>query len=225
MKLFPGAPVGCYALVGSAAFFAGVARAPLTSIVMVFELTRNYALILPVMVSVVISTGVLRVLSRETVYTEKLKRRGIDILGMGRHVTPGDVSVGDVMSVDFPAVPLKLTLGELAARFVESGHHGFPVVNEDGTVYGIVTVYDLQLAEGNGMPPDDAGGGHMLAAGRDGRAGRDAGRGALPRGGPRLWPHTRGRPEPGRAAGGRAAARQPAGGVAPGLRVGPAAER
>jgi len=153
VHLFPGAPVGCYALVGSAALFAGVARAPLTSIVMVFELTRNYALILPVMVAVVISTGVLRVLSRETIYTEKLKRRGIDILGMGRHVTPGDVSVSEVMSVDFPTVPLGLTLGELATRFVESGHHGFPVVNEDGTVYGIVTVYDLQLAEGNGMPP------------------------------------------------------------------------
>jgi CIC family chloride channel protein len=152
VHFFPGAPMGCYALVGSAALFAGVARAPITSIVMVFELTRNYALILPVMIAVVVSTGVVRLLSRETIYTAKLMRRGIDILGMGRHVTPGDVSVADVMTVDFPTVPPKMTLAELANRFVESGHHGFPVLEEDGTVCGIVTLYDLRLAQASGLP-------------------------------------------------------------------------
>lgn len=137
-------------LAGAAALFAGVARAPITSVVMIFELARNYALILPVMTAAIVATGVVRLLSRETIYTEKLIRRGIDLLKMGRARLVAGVRVGDVMSTDFPALPRTMPLCDLAAKFVETAHHGFPVLDEQGKLYGVVTLSDLRAAEQRG---------------------------------------------------------------------------
>jgi CIC family chloride channel protein len=70
---------GAYALVGMGALFAGVTQAPVTAIVMLFELTRDYQIILPLMISCVISAIVAGCLSDETIYTTKLARRGIHL--------------------------------------------------------------------------------------------------------------------------------------------------
>lgn len=73
------APAGAYALVGMAAFFSGVARAPITSILIIFEMTGNYNLVLPLMLTTVSSSLFSKWLSEDTIYTEKLTRRGISI--------------------------------------------------------------------------------------------------------------------------------------------------
>jgi CIC family chloride channel protein len=70
---------GSYALVGMAAVFAGAARAPITAVLIVFELTGEYSLILPLMFAVSLATGVGHLLSRDNVYTAKLLRRGVDL--------------------------------------------------------------------------------------------------------------------------------------------------
>ena len=74
----PGA-AGAYALVGMGAVFAGAARAPITAVLILFELTGEYSIILPLMAAVVLATGISHLLIRETVYTAKLLRRGIDL--------------------------------------------------------------------------------------------------------------------------------------------------
>ena len=150
--LFPGANAGegGYALVGAAALFAGVARAPITSVVMIFELTRNYALILPVMLAVVVATGIVRLLSRETIYTEKLMRRGIDIVKMSRAHLVSGVPVGKVMTTDFPTVRETTGLAELEAKFAETTHHGFPVLDGKGKLCGVVALSDLRAARARG---------------------------------------------------------------------------
>ena len=87
---------GAYALVGMGALFAGAARAPITAVVILFELTGEYTIILPLMLAIVLATGVSHLVSHDTVYTRKLLRRGIDL------DEPGDVrlrqlGVGAVM--------------------------------------------------------------------------------------------------------------------------------
>lgn len=79
--LLPGATAGAgaYGLVGMAAVFAAAARAPITAILIVFELTGDYSIILPLMLAVVVATGLSKVVSDDTIYTLKLRRRGIDI--------------------------------------------------------------------------------------------------------------------------------------------------
>ena len=84
-QFFPeiSAPAGAYALVGMAAFFSGAARAPVTAILILFEMTGDYDIILPLMLTTVISTFFSQIISRETIYTLKLSRRG-SILSKGR---------------------------------------------------------------------------------------------------------------------------------------------
>ncbi|MFT4083235.1 MAG: chloride channel protein [Nocardioides sp.] len=73
------APVGAYAVIGMAAVFAGAARAPITAVVMLFELTGEYSVILPLMVAVALATGLSHRFSPDTIYTRKLSRRGVDL--------------------------------------------------------------------------------------------------------------------------------------------------
>src|SRR5664280_749470 len=80
--LFPAIPIstGAYALVGMAAVFAGAAQAPISAILILFEMTGDYKIILPLMIACVISTLVIKWISKDSIYTMKLRRRGIDIL-------------------------------------------------------------------------------------------------------------------------------------------------
>jgi CIC family chloride channel protein len=70
---------GAYGLVGMAAVFAGASHAPIAALVIVFELTGEYSIILPLMTAVALATGVSHLVSRRTIYTLKLLRRGVDI--------------------------------------------------------------------------------------------------------------------------------------------------
>ncbi|GAB3296995.1 chloride channel protein [Parasphingorhabdus pacifica] len=70
---------GMYGLIGMGATFAGATRAPITGVVVLFELTGEYRIILPMMVAVVVASLVGQALSRDTIYTQKLSRRGIDL--------------------------------------------------------------------------------------------------------------------------------------------------
>jgi CIC family chloride channel protein len=70
---------GAFGLVGMAAVFAGAAHAPITAVLIVFELTGDYSVILPLMIAVVLATGLSHLISHRTIYTLKLIRRGVDI--------------------------------------------------------------------------------------------------------------------------------------------------
>jgi CIC family chloride channel protein len=146
--LFPGyiAPSGAYALVGMAAVFAGATRASFTAIIMLFEMTRNYTIILPLMIAVVISTVISRALNRETIYTLKLVRRGVDLRRINRASPLREVTVEAAMTPDFPTVPPTMTIPELMDKLRRTGHHGFPVVNEKDELVGVVTITDVEAA-------------------------------------------------------------------------------
>lgn len=145
-RLFPtiAAPSGAYAVVGMAAVFGGAARAPITAIIILFEMTRDYNIILPLMLSVVIAILVARGLNRETIYTTKVLRSGVDL---GRYEDVDlmrSITVGEAMTHDFPTVPATMPVGELVTKLSKSRHHGFPVVDGDGKLFGVVTLADVE---------------------------------------------------------------------------------
>ncbi len=146
--LFPTitAPPGAYALVGMSAFFTGAAHAPVTSILILFEMTGNYQIILPLMLTTVTSTLISKALSPESIYTLKLTRRGVH-LQEGKDIdVMQTITVGEAMSTDLDWVSPDLSLGKLALEFERSHHHGFPVVDHEGCLTGIVTIQDLDRA-------------------------------------------------------------------------------
>jgi CIC family chloride channel protein len=136
-------PVGAYGVVGMAAVFAGATRAPFTAIVIIFEMTRDYAIILPLMTAVVVSTVLSRALRRETIYTMKLVRRGIDIEREEISDVMRTITVKEAMTRNFPTVPDTMRVSQLLNEFRRTGHHGFPVVDKEGNLAGIVTQTDV----------------------------------------------------------------------------------
>ncbi len=140
-----GGSVGAYALVGMGAVFAGAARAPITAVVILFELTGEYTIILPLMLAIVLATGVSLLVSRDTVYTRKLLRRGIDI------DEPADATLRrqpvTAFMVTPPAgVPVGADLREVAGRFAATGDGSLPVLDDGGRYVGIINAHDIMTA-------------------------------------------------------------------------------
>lgn len=163
-RLLPGivAGPGPYATVGMAAVFAAAARAPLTGVLIVFEMTDDYRIILPLMVAVVTATVVAQHIHPESIYTLKLARRGIR-LSRGRDVDVMDsVRVEEVMRPPTPAVNPELKATELAQMFLATNCHAFPVVNGEGRLTGVVSLTDLREASGDGVMPEDIRVGDIL---------------------------------------------------------------
>lgn len=138
---------GAYGLVGMAATFAAVARAPLTSILIVFEITGDYGLVLPLMIATAVSTILAGRVRPESAYTAPLTRMGI-------HPTQGDVtdlldtvSVGDTMHGPAPSVERQASLGEVQGAMQRHRSFGLPVVS-DGRLVGIITEADIVRAGG-----------------------------------------------------------------------------
>ncbi|HET6446647.1 MAG TPA: chloride channel protein [candidate division Zixibacteria bacterium] len=148
-RLFPGvsAPAGAYALVGMAAVFAASAHAPITAVIILFELTGDYHIILPLMLTVVVATLLSQLMLRgESIYTLKLSRRGVRLdRGRDMDILQG-VTVGEVMTRDPEVVSMSTSIMDLDEIFVRSHHHGLMVVDEEGKLWGIVTLTDLDRA-------------------------------------------------------------------------------
>lgn len=136
---------GAYALIGMAAFFAGSARAPITAVIILFELTGEYTIILPLMLAVVLATAVSRKLSHETIYTLKLARRGISLVAPGtpRAVLRGS-KVGAVMSAVPPVVHASTPLTELLVEL--ASYSVVLVAAPDQTVCGVITSHSVAQA-------------------------------------------------------------------------------
>ena len=148
--LFPEitAPAGAYALVGMAAFFSGAAHAPVTAILILFEMTGDYQIILPLMLTTVISTLISRLLSKDSIYTLKLSRRGVHLeQGQDIDVMQG-VNVREIMTTDTDTVSPDLPIPFLVEVFDSTHHHGLPVSDADGNLVGVVTLQDLDEALG-----------------------------------------------------------------------------
>ena len=146
--LVPGVPgpPGAYALVGMGAVFAGATHASMTAVLIIFEMTGDYKIILPLMLAVVTSSllsGVL--LKRETIYTLKLTRRGVRLQrGRALDVLEG-VLVEEVMSKTATVLP-QTPLEGLEGFFLKGNRNAFPVVDDQGRLVGIVSLTDVRRA-------------------------------------------------------------------------------
>lgn len=143
-------PAGAYGLIGMGAVFAGAARAPITGVVIMFELTGEYSIILPLMVAIVLATGVSHLVSRDSIYTLKLSRRGIDLARSPRVDALATVTVGQVMTAAAATVAASLPLADVATLLSDTATGMLPVAGEDGRIEGVLTSRGVadRLADG-----------------------------------------------------------------------------
>jgi CIC family chloride channel protein len=140
---------GVYGLIGMGAAFAGAARAPITAVIILFELTGQYTIILPMLTAIVVATLTGKALSRDTIYTLKLSRRGIDLTGRPETRRAARTPVSAALE------PLPQPLGEhttlqpAARALALSGHGILPVVGTDGEYHGCVTARAVAEALGD----------------------------------------------------------------------------
>jgi CIC family chloride channel protein len=138
---------GAFALVGMAAALAATVRAPLTAVILVFELTGDYGLVLPLMLSAALATFIGDRLHPASSYAMSLNRKGIRLPTAEDIDLLDTVEVGQVMSkVDSPVHP-DTTLEELQRILDRTHHHGVAVVDADRFV-GLITLTDIQGAGG-----------------------------------------------------------------------------
>ena len=130
-------PPGAYGLVGMGAVFAGATRAPITGVIIMFELTGEYSIILPLMLAIVVATLISRVLSGDTIYTLKLRRRGVDL---DTSVNPlATRPVAHIMEPVPDPLPDSTPLGPAAHLLALSEHGILPVTDVGGAYRGTVT--------------------------------------------------------------------------------------
>jgi CIC family chloride channel protein len=144
---------GAYALIGMGAVFAGAARAPITAVIIMFELTGDYAIILPLMAAIVLAAGVSHLLSADTIYTLKLRRRGIDIDTDPAASALASTPVAQVMGpAGATVLPADTPLADAAAHLSRTRHGLLPVIDAAGAYRGVITartVADTLAAPGH----------------------------------------------------------------------------
>jgi CIC family chloride channel protein len=144
--LFPAitAPSGAYSLMGMGAVLAATTHGPLHAILIIFEMTGDYAVIVPLMLSCITAYLVASQIKRESIFTLKLVRKGIDIQA-GREVNiMKSLLVRDAMTPDVETVNENMHLNTLLQHTFASKYSSFPVLDADGLLSGIVTFQDFK---------------------------------------------------------------------------------
>lgn len=144
--LFPEttATPGAYALVGMAGMVAATTHAPITAMLIIFEMTSDYRIILPLMLTVVISALVAGRLFKHSIYTIKLAKRGIDIRG-GKDVNVlRSHQVRQIMDTEFTTLACSAPLAEIFRRIEESDESYFVVVDTKGQLEGVLSFQDIR---------------------------------------------------------------------------------
>ena len=138
-------PTAAFVLVGMGSLLAATTHSPLLAMILLFEISLDYTLMPPLMVACVISTLVARRFHRESIYTEPLRRRGVELdresarLGAATQRT-----VGDLMRAPVPPLKSTASFREIADRFLASPYNFLPVVDSAGRLLGVVALQDLK---------------------------------------------------------------------------------
>ncbi|HOP47176.1 MAG TPA: chloride channel protein [Desulfobacteraceae bacterium] len=143
-SLFPNitATPGAYGIVGMGAIVSATTHGPLTAILMLFEMTGNYKIILPLMIACIISSLAAGRLLKDSIYTLKLSRRGVNIKAGKEINVLKSILVKDVMNTEVDSIQENLSLKKLAEKISKSKHNSFPVVDIEENLTGILSFLD-----------------------------------------------------------------------------------
>lgn len=140
---------GAYALVGMGTLFAGILRAPMTSVLMIFETTHDYAVIVPLMISNLVSFFISSRLQRQPIYEVLAEQDGVHLPSEATRQRRGQRPVGEVMRAATETLRADSTVREVFDTVKRSKLHSWPVTDGRGII-GMVSQAKLQQAAANG---------------------------------------------------------------------------
>lgn len=136
---------GAYALVGMGALFAGIVRAPMTSVLMIFEITRDYSVIVPLMIANLVSLFIASRLQRTPTYEALALQDGLHLPNLKTRDAAGRRTVAQIMRAAMEILPAQASVGETVERVRSSPIRSWPVGDQSGIV-GIVSWHMLEDA-------------------------------------------------------------------------------
>ncbi len=138
------APIGGYALLGMGGLLAGLTRAPLLAIIMVFELTQNTEVLLPMMVVSVIAALSARIFEKDSIYISSLRSAGIVWESTPEATTISTLKVSDIMRTDVKLIPRSTPLRDIINMFLRTRNLYLYVGDEEGRLLGVVDLHDIK---------------------------------------------------------------------------------
>ncbi len=142
---------GAYALVGMAAMLGAAEHAPITAVLLVFEMSGDYQLIVPLLLTTVLASLVSEALSSGSIYTTELGIEGIRLHRGRDEIVLDSILVKEVMSIKMDYALPEMTLEEFSRRLRLTHHHGLPIIDK-GILKGIATIADLERAGQENLP-------------------------------------------------------------------------
>ncbi len=145
-RAFPGvmSPPGAFSLVGMGAVVAAATHAPITAIVIIFELTAEYTIILPLMLSCIIASLLTVGINKDSIYTAKLRRRGL-LIREGRDVNIlRSLPVKEFITQDSIIFRNSDEVGTIIEQAIGSKHHAFQIVDSEGNYVGCFALNQLK---------------------------------------------------------------------------------
>lgn len=144
--LFPDVVIssGAYAVVGMSAMVAGTTHAPLTAFLVIFEMTGDYKLILPLMICSILASFVASIVKKDSIYTMKLTRRGVD-LSKGMEVSIMQTTkVRDVINRTMVVLNESMGFNDLLQKVINANEAYYYVTDDDGKYQGSFNVHDVK---------------------------------------------------------------------------------
>jgi len=140
----PSSDVGMFALVGMGTVFGGAAKAPITTSVILFEMTGEYSLLPLLLAANIISyTITMLILEEGDIYTLKLHKRGVRIKRGHLVDVLNEIIVKEHMATPVETLPASMPIEKAVEIFMEKKHTGYPIVNKEGELVGMVTLWDI----------------------------------------------------------------------------------
>jgi CIC family chloride channel protein len=152
----PDTELGAFALVGMGAFFAAVIRAPITSVLIIFEMTRGYGLILPLMIANTAAYMLARAWQPVPIYEALLEQDGLHLPQTQRAAAAlSAFRVSDAMTTELVTLAGMETVAHAIDRIKSHGFSMYPVLDQNGALQGLVSEARLRraLAEGRADLP------------------------------------------------------------------------
>ena len=133
-----------FVLVSMGAMLGGVNTIPISAILIIFEMTKEYSIILPLMLAVIISTTLVQIVLRGSVHIKHLQEQGYQI-SEGREANLlKSIRVSDVNLNEIELIPEHTPLPELVGKLVESPNHTFYITNQNGEIAGAISESELR---------------------------------------------------------------------------------
>jgi CIC family chloride channel protein len=146
---YAGTP-GAYALVGMGTAFAGIVRAPMTSVVMIFEITRDYAVIVPLMISNLVSFFISARFQKQPIYEVLAQQDGIHLPSVETRQQLEQRQVAQAMRQATEVLNAEMTVQEALEKLKASEYRALPVCDERGVI-GVVFLQDLKREADDGL--------------------------------------------------------------------------